>query len=251
MKICVTQAKPLKGDIKNNIENHKRMIAVAVSENVDLIVFPELSITGYEPDLAKDLAIEPNDAILNDFQKISDAENISIAIGMPTKSEKGTNISLIFFQPHQDRLVYSKKYLHSDEEPFFAHGENFPILNLKGKKIAPVICYELFVPEHFAEADKNSAEIYLASVAKTANGMERAEHRLSEIARNYAIPVLISNSIGYSDNFLSAGKSAVWDSSGNLLKQLDDESEGLLIFDTETQKTIERRFKNGRKCSNN
>jgi predicted amidohydrolase len=240
MKICISQAKPLKGDIENNIENHKRMIQVAVSENADLIVFPELSVTGYEPDLAKNLAIDANDAILNDFQTISDAENISIAVGMPTRSEKGINISLIFFQPHQDRLVYSKKYLHADEEPFFAHGENFPILNLKGKKIAPVICYELFAPEHFAEAHKNNAEIYLASVAKTAGGMERAAHRLSEIARNHAIPVLISNSVGYSDNFLSAGKSAVWDSSGNLLKQLDDENEGLLIFDTEKQETTER-----------
>lgn len=242
MKICVSQAKPIKGDIKSNIENHKRIIEFAVAENVDLIVFPELSVTGYEPDLAKDLAIEPNDAILNDFQTVSDAENISIAVGMPTRNEKGINISLIFFQPHQDRRVYSKKYLHSDEEHFFASGENFPILNFKDKKIAPVICYELFVPEHFAEASKNGAEIYLASVAKTVGGMERAENRLSDIARNHAIPVLISNSLGYSDNFLSAGKSAVWDSSGNLLKQLDDENQGLLIFDTETQEVTEKRF---------
>lgn len=242
MKICVSQTKPIKGDISKNIENHKRMIHVAVSENVDLIVFPELSITGYEPDLAKDLAIEPNDQILNDFQTISDAENISIAVGMPTRGEKGIHISLIFFQPHEKRLVYSKKYLHSDEEPFFASGENFPILNFRATKIAPVICYELSVPEHFAAAHAGGAEIYLASVAKTADGMEKAARRLSEIARTNSIPVLISNSVGYSDNFLSAGNSSVWNASGELIGRLDDKNEGILIFDTETQETIRKQF---------
>ena len=53
MKICVAQTRPLKGDIKGNIENHKKLIASAVSHQADLIIFPELSLTGYEPGLGK------------------------------------------------------------------------------------------------------------------------------------------------------------------------------------------------------
>jgi len=56
MKICVAQTRPVKGDIQSNIENHKKFIDLAVSGGADTIIFPELSLTGYEPELAKELA---------------------------------------------------------------------------------------------------------------------------------------------------------------------------------------------------
>lgn len=54
------------------------------------------------------------------------------------------------------------------------------------------------------------------------------------------MPVLMSNCIGICDNFQSVGKSSVWTKQGNLVGQLDDEKEGILIFDTETEEIIER-----------
>jgi len=56
MKICIAQTTPIKGDIEKNIENHKKLIALSIQENADIIVFPELSLTGYEPKLVKELA---------------------------------------------------------------------------------------------------------------------------------------------------------------------------------------------------
>ncbi len=53
MKICVAQTRPVKGDIQGNIENHIKLIDLAVLNGADTIIFPELSITGYEPELAK------------------------------------------------------------------------------------------------------------------------------------------------------------------------------------------------------
>ncbi len=47
MKICVAQTRPVKGDIQTNIDNHKRLIDLAISNGADTIIFPELSITGY------------------------------------------------------------------------------------------------------------------------------------------------------------------------------------------------------------
>jgi hypothetical protein len=56
------------------------------------------------------------------------------------------------------------------------------------------------------------------------------------------MPVLMSNCIGFCDNFQSAGKSSVWTRQGNLAGQLDDTQEGILIFDTETEKLIQKDF---------
>ena len=52
MKICAAQTRPVKGNIQQNIENHKKLINLAVVNGADIIIFPELSITGYEPELA-------------------------------------------------------------------------------------------------------------------------------------------------------------------------------------------------------
>ncbi len=203
----------------------------------DMIIFPELSLTGYEPSTAKDLAIQKNDSRLDDFQQISNARNVLIGVGAPTKCQAGICISMIIFQPNQARQIYSKKYLHKDEEDFFVIGENHDLLTIKNKKLALAICYELSVPEHSENAVKNGAEIYLASVAKTKNGVEKASETLSEIARRYSMTVLMSNCVGPSEDGICAGNSAVWNSKGEEVGKLDDHREGLLIFDTETNKT--------------
>jgi predicted amidohydrolase len=49
------------GDIQRNIEHHKNFIALAGSYGVDTVIFPELSLTGYEPALAKALATHTDD----------------------------------------------------------------------------------------------------------------------------------------------------------------------------------------------
>jgi predicted amidohydrolase len=50
----------------------------------------------------------------------------------------------------------------------------------------------------------------------------------------------MSNCVGFFDNFQSVGKSSVWTKQGNLVGQLDDNQEGILIFDTETEEITER-----------
>ena len=238
MKICITQTNPIKGDIETNIARHKKFIELAVSNAADIIIFPELSLTGYEPSLAKELATDANDIRLNDFQIISDTHQISIGVGLPTKSNAGICISMIFFQPNKPRQVYSKKYLHADEEPFFVSGANISGIKIKEKNVALAICYELSVPQHSEDAFKSGAEIYIASVAKTATGVEKAFKTLSDTASKYSMTTLMSNSVGLCEDGLCAGQSAVWNNKGVLIAQLDNTSEGILIFDTETQKVV-------------
>ena len=242
MRICVAQTRPIQGDIPGNIENHKKLIDLAVAHGADTVIFPELSLTGYEPTLAKALAVNKDDNRFDDFQTIADSQQITIGVGVPTKSNGHTCISTIIFQPHQARQLYSKQYLHVDEEPFFIGGQSSPGLLGVKTNVALAICYELSVPAHAQQAFASGADIYVASVAKSADGVEQASKRLADIARTYAMTVLMSNCIGPSDDFMSAGKTAVWNDKGLLLEQLDDTQEGILIFDTDSQKVVRSKY---------
>lgn len=235
MKICLAQTKAIKGNIERNIEDHKKWIELAVAQKADLIVFPELSLTGYEPELAAELATDQSDNRLNDFQAMSDWNKIVIGVGLPTRSPSGIFISMVIFQPNKEGLTYSKQKLHADEEPYFIAGCNQVLLNIKDKKIALAICYESLQPKHAANAYSLGADIYLASVAKSQSGIEKVTTHFPNIAAKYAMPVLLCNSIGYCDNFESAGQTAVWDENGSLLAQLDSQNEGILCYDTETK----------------
>jgi predicted amidohydrolase len=234
MKICAAQTRPIKGDVQRNIESHKRLVDLAVANGVDAIIFPELSLTGYEPTLAKGLATDPDDKRLDDFQEISNIGQISIGVGVPAKSDAGICISMILFQPHMARRAYSKGYLHPDEEEFFIRGNGSSNLKVRGSGIALAICYEISIPEHLERALKSRPKIYFASVAKTVNGVGGALERLSEIAKQHSITVLMSNSIGPADGSECAGKSSIWNAEGELAGQLSNSNEGIIIIETET-----------------
>ena len=240
MKLCVAQTRPVTGDIHANIIKHNGFIDVAAANGADLIVFPELSLTGYEPTLANELAADSEDPRFDLFQAISDARNITVGLGVPTRHNSGVCISMILFQPHKPRLTYSKRYLHPDEEPFFVSGQNLPSVSVDDTIIAPAICYELSVADHAETACRRGAGIYVASVAKTAKGLDAAIPRLAEIARKYSMTVLMSNCVGQCDGVECAGKTAVWSKQGVLLGQLNENDEGILIHDTNTQDVVEK-----------
>jgi predicted amidohydrolase len=242
MKICVAQTRPIKGDIQKNIENHKKLINIAVSCGADIVVFPELSLTGYEPELSKELATNQDDSRFDDFQKISDASQITIGVGVPTKNNAGICISMVLFQQHKARQTYSKKYLHSDEEEFFISGQSSVGLIGNKTNIALAICYELSVPEHSENAFKSGAEIYLASVAKSVSGVDKAIKSLSDIGNKYSMTVLMSNCVGQSDGYECGGKTSIWNNKGLLLGQLNDTNEGIIIIDTDTQEITEKKI---------
>lgn len=243
MKICLAQIQSEKGNISKNIQSHLTFVERAIELNSDLIVFPELSITNYEPELANEHATDINDSFLNPFQDLSDRNKITIGIGMPTKATDGINISMLIFQPNKKRTVYSKCLLHSDELPYFVPSNNQPFLKLKGKNIALGICYETLQREHFVKAKENNADLYIASVSKPDRGTDKAYVHFPTIAREFETPILMCNSIGYSDNFVANGLSSVWNKKGELIGQLNKENQGLLIYDIRTEE-IEQLIEN-------
>lgn len=235
MKISAAQIRSKPGAILENLEKHLLFVEEAVKHNSDLIFFPELSMSNYEPELAQQLATTIDDPMFDDFQILANNKLITIALGMPIKGNSGIQISLILFQPDKNRQVYAKQILHEDEMPYFVPGAEHKIISNNGIKIAFAICYESLKEQHFREAKNLGADIYLASVAKTKNGVFKAQEHFPKMAQEYRTPILMSNSIGPSDNFITYGNSAVWSAKGASLGSFDHSSEGIITFDTITE----------------
>ncbi|MCZ4408522.1 carbon-nitrogen hydrolase family protein [Cryomorphaceae bacterium 1068] len=235
MKVCLVQSQSRPGEIDFNIQNHINLIQVALQSKPDLIVFPELSLTGYEPQMAEELAFGVEDQRLKPFQDIADFHKVIVSIGLPIRQFEEVHISAVFFLPGKDRLLYLKTLLHEDELGFFSEGKNQPLLLDIAKKAAFGICYESLKRAFYEKVLENHAEMYIASVAKSIEGVECAYAQFPEIARVYNVPVLMSNCVGNSDDFVSSGQSAVWNQQGDLMGQLDGESQGLLFYDMQTE----------------
>lgn len=238
MKICVVQLKPVKGEIETNIKKHAEAVAKSAVLGAQAVFFPELSLTGYEPSLAGALATLPDDERLDVFQALSDKYRITIGVGLPTRSATGINISMICFQPGQKRQCYSKQQLHADETPYFIEGNGQVLLKIGSYVVAPGICYESLQKNHAENAVKLGATIYVASVAKSQNGITKGDVHYPAVAQEFSIPVLLSNSVGFYDSFMSVGKSSVWTKDGKLSARLSEEEEGLLVYDTDTENVI-------------
>lgn len=231
MKFSVAQIYTYRGDLAQNLEHHFEFIELAASAGADVVVFPELSLTGYEPSLASRLAMSSHDKRIEPIQERSDTTEITIAVGLPLIVQDGICISLVFFQPGQERVVYHKKYLHKDELPFFVANDHPATMRIGNVTVAPSICYELSVPEHAERAYELGAEIYLSSVSKSAQGVASAHERLAAISKTYSMPVMLCNNVGPSDDFVGAGRSAVWDRNGTKVAELESSVEGLVVFD--------------------
>lgn len=240
MKICLAQTRAVTGNVSSNIDNHKKFISLAASHSADMIVFPELSLTGYEPTLANELATNKDDERFLELQNLSDLYKMIIAAGMPIKTDQGIAIGMIIFQPHQPGQTYFKQYLHPDEEPYFVKGAYQKILADIDEHLAMAICYEISVPQHAEQAYKEGAKIYIASVAKTADGMEKAIDTLATSAKKYSMVVLLSNCVGDCEGKEAGGRSSAWSNKGVLLGQLNHRDEGFIIFDTVTGEIIKK-----------
>lgn len=240
MKICLAQSKAKPGNIQANLHNHCALIDAAAIQKAELIVFPELSISGYEPTLAAKLACEVNDPIFDVFQAKANAHKMVIAVGMPTVKNNEICISMLFFTPTKYSLaskfkvsspVYAKQILHKDEYPFFSASCNRTpvVLQINDTKISFGICYETIKAKHFIDAKAAGADIYIASVAKSQTGIEKAYEYFASTAKNYTTPILMVNSVGECDNFISAGQSTWWNMHGQIQSCLSTNTQGLLL----------------------
>jgi predicted amidohydrolase len=196
------------------------------------VYFPELSLTGYEPALAKSLAFCLGDSRLDALQACSDTGGLTIGVGMPLAAASAVQIGMAWFTPHTPRRSYAKQHLHVDELRYFVPGSGQLVLDSAGHRLAPAICYESLQMHHAAQAAALDSEIYLASVAKGAGNLGKAMAHYPAVAGQHDMLVMMANGVGPSDDFVSVGQSAAWHRNGELLAQMDAESDGFVLLDT-------------------
>jgi predicted amidohydrolase len=237
MRVAMVQTQPAACRTDVNIKAHEAWIKRVAAQRADMVFFPELSLTGYEPKHAARLAMRGDDARLDVFQMLSHALRITIGVGAPTPGDAGVRISMLVFQPDAARIVYSKQYLHTDELHYFVAGSGQVTLAGGGQVVAPAICYESLLDAHCDAAVALGATLYVASVAKSAGGIANADAHYPSIARRHSLYVLMANCVGPCDDFEAVGSSAVWDARGDLLARLPPSGEGALLLDTATNET--------------
>lgn len=237
MKLFAAQFQPTPGDVDANLNKHLALIELGQQSGADLICFPELSLTGYEPSLLSELGNTRLHPRMQELQAASDRYKVVLAVGLPIEAPAKPKIGMLIIQPNVDQQIYCKQWLHSDEYAFFTAGDTPLVLSIQGERIAPAICFESKQPEHLANVLKTHPSVYLTSVASDADGVARAQTYYAHIAKQHQMAVLMANFTGPCDSFFCAGQSAIWDQNGHRQAELGPSEEGLAGFCTTSQGT--------------
>ncbi len=234
-RVVVAQTNPRLGDVAANLADHVERIESAVSQNADLIVFPELSLTGYFlKDQVFELAVDleaPSIARL-----VEASRRISIAVGFAERSDDGRLYnSLAFLEGGQVLSVHRKVHLVSyglfDEARDFAAGESFAIVESRLGRFGPLICEDLWHTPSAYIHFLNDADAMLVPSASPARGVESpgpglASQRtwdvlLSAAALLYRTWVVYAGRVGWEDGIAFGGGSCIVDPWGTKLAGLD------------------------------
>lgn len=229
MIIAAAQTKPFK-NTKENIQDHIRLIELAAKENVQLIVFPEMSLTGYEREQADELSFSIDDSRLEVLKEKAVLHQIMIVAGAPIKIDSQLHIGSFIFLPDNTVSVYTKQFLHDGEELFFSPGFYYnPTIEFENETISFAICADITNPIHPENASKKKTTLYVASIFYTPNGIDEGCQQLSDYAKKYSMKILMSNYGGPSYKYEAGGRSAFWNNSGELVSQIEQLGDELLI----------------------
>ena len=229
MKICLAQFRST-DDVEDNLRRHVEVARRAVAEACSVVLFPELSLTGYWPSRAATHAVRSDSPRLQPLLDAASELDVTIAAGAPLQTPAGIQIGMFILRPNREVAVYGKQRLHADERPFFVPGKAEHQLRVGCHRIAPAICYESLFASHAEAAVQRGANVYAASVAKPSSAIARAHTHYRDLAARHAIPVVVANAVGPYEDLVGAGRSAAWAPGGELLGELGGD-EGVLIVD--------------------
>ena len=237
MILATAQTHPKIQDLEFNSHQHVQLIELASVEHADLILFPELSLTGYFRTDPEQHAYVRNDDRLAMFDQLAISCKMTIAIGLPFDSGKGIHIATMIFGPKGNRKVYTKRHLHGEEAVNYQACHNFnPQLDFDGLKASFAICYDIHSVDHAADAKAMGSALYLASIFYSHTGIQQGHDDLASYARELGIGVLMANYCRKHWDLEAGGRSAYWNQKGQLVGELDENRVGLLIIDTESEK---------------
>ena len=219
LDICAAQYCSTAGDLSTNIARHIQFMELAARQGIDFLLFPELSLTGYEPSLARELAQTPDAEVLQPLRELARQSAMTTVVGLPLHqpSSDAIMIGALIFAADGSQTTYTKQHLHSGEEAVFSPGYGGALLDIGSEHVALSICADLTCPSHAHTAALKGAGVYAASVLISENGYARDSGLLQGYAKEHPMGVLMANHGGHSGGWACAGRSAFWSPGGNLV----------------------------------
>ena len=214
--IAVAQPPCVSLDVAANALTHAATIR---SASARVVVFPELSLTGYELDAPTVDAGDPRLAPI----AAACAETGSLAlVGAPVAGEAGQrHIALLAVDGSGASVAYRKTWLGGAEAEWFAPGDGPAVLEVDGWRLGLAICKDTGVPQHASDTASLGIDAYVAGTCESAEDSTRQDERARRIATDHDVWVAFASFAGptgggYTD---TAGRSGIWSADGAVVVQ--------------------------------
>jgi NAD+ synthase (glutamine-hydrolysing) len=253
MRIALAQINSVVGDLAGNAERITARIDEAKRQNADVVLFPELVVTGYPPE---DLLLRPGfiRAAERTLEEIARAcRGIAALVGAPHFDRDLYNACAVCASG-EVKAIYRKRFLPNygvfDEDRYFAPARDLILLELGKTLIGPTVCEDMWQPGPPATDLALTGAELLANISASPYhvGKERErEEMFITRARDNACFVAFCNAVGGQDELIFDGHSCVIDDEGNVLARAPGFEEALLVVDIDPKEVVGRRLRDVRR----
>jgi len=252
MKIAIAQYNPKVGDLNGNISKTIEYIEKAKEKECDLVVFPELSITGYPPRdlLLRDDFLKACDRALEEIMPYT--QGIGVIVGTVIDDGNGFLLHNSALLIHDGRIIgrVDKSLLPNydvfEEARYFLPSKQVKCIEFKGMRLGISICEDIWNDKDIFGHERYSRnildELYAHNpdifINLSASPYHYQKHEirkemLAHYTKKYGIPFIYVNQIGGNDELIFDGSSMVYDAEGQLILHGKTFEEDMIIYDTE------------------
>ena len=253
MRLALAQINSVVGDIDGNAARIADWLERARADQADLVLFPELAVTGYP---AEDLLLRPGfvRAAKTAVEQIAaQARGITVLVGAPHLDADLYNACFVLAHG-EVRGVYRKRYLPNygvfDEDRYFAPGADLLLLRFGDVLVGPTVCEDLWQPGPPATDLALAGAQLLANISASPFhvGKDREREEMLQVrARDNTCFVALCNAVGGQDELIFDGHSVVIDDDGQVVARAAGFEEELLVVDVDPLSAIGRRLRDVRR----
>ena len=253
MRLALAQINSVVGDIDGNAARVVEWLAAARSEHADIVLFPELVVTGYPPE---DLLLRPGfvRAARRAVDEIAKAaHDITVLVGAPHLDADLFNACFVLAHG-EVRTIYRKRYLPNygvfDEDRYFATGNDLILLRFGDVRVGPTICEDIWQPGPPATDLALGGAQLIANISASPFhvGKDREREEMLRVrALDNSCFVALCNAVGGQDELVFDGHSVVLDDKGEVLARAAGFEEELLVVDVDPAAAVGRRLRDVRR----
>jgi NAD+ synthase (glutamine-hydrolysing) len=253
VRIALAQLDVVVGDLDGNVEAIVAAVREAEGSGADLVVLPELAVTGYPPE---DLLLRPGfvKAAREAVEEVARAcTGTTALVGAPALDRDLANAAFVCAEG-EVQGIYRKHFLPNygvfDEHRYFAPGRELLLLELGDVLLGPTICEDVWQPGPPATDLALAGATLIVNLSASPFHVGKAEDReemLVTRARDNAAYVAFCNLVGGQDELVFDGHSVVLDDEGEVIARAPGFEEALLVVDLDPTEALGRRLRDVRR----